>query len=91
MENTQRYITPSLVFSFDDIIGTFVADVESRVVIGMIGDELDSHSRALADHPLEWYLSTVTRVKEHDRASVQSAPQDQPARPELMDREWTGN
>lgn len=68
------------MFYFDNIIGTLIADVESCVVIGMIGDELDSHSRALADHPLEWYLSTVTRVKEHNRASVQSTPQDQPAK-----------
>lgn len=70
---------------FDNIMATFVADVESRVVVGLIGDELDSHSRALADHSLEWYLTTVTRVKEHNGASIQSAPQDQPARPELMD------
>lgn len=69
----------------DSIAGTFVADVEPRVVVGLIGDELDSHSRALADHSLERYLITVTRVKEHHGASVQSAPQDQPARPQLRD------
>lgn len=68
-----------------NVSGTFVADVETCVVIGLIGDELDSHSRALADHSLKWYLSTMTRVKEHDWASIQSAPQDQPTRPESMD------
>lgn len=70
---------------FDNMVGTFIADVESCVVVGLIGDELDSHSRALADHALEWYLTAVTRVEEHNGASIQSAPQDQPARPELMD------
>lgn len=64
---------------FDSIMGTFIADVESCVVVGLIGDELDSHSRALADHPLKRYLTTVTRVEEHNGASIQSAPQDQPA------------
>lgn len=84
-------IRPSVVFYFDRIIGTFIADVKSCVVIGLIGDELDSHSWAFADHPLERYLSTVTRVKEHNRTSIQSAPQHQPARPELMDCERTQN
>lgn len=78
---------PSVLFYLDKLIGTFIADVESCVVIGLIGDELDSHSWALADHPLERYLTTVTRVKEHNRTSIQSTPQHQPARPELMDRE----
>lgn len=70
---------------FEKIMGTFVADVESCVVVGLIGDELDSHRRALADHSLEWYLTTVARVKEHNGAGIQSAPQDQPDRPELKD------
>lgn len=60
-------------------MGTFIADVESCVVVGLIGDELDSHSRALTDHPFERYLTTVTRVEEHNGAGIQSAPQDQPA------------
>lgn len=80
-------LKPSVLFYFDKIIGTFIADVESCVVIGLIGDELDSHSRAFADHSLERYLPTVTRVKEHNRTSIQSTPQHQPARPELMDRQ----
>lgn len=66
-------------------MGTFVADVESCVVVGLIGDELDSHGRALADHSLEGYLTSVTRVKEHNGAGIQSAPQDQPAGQEIMD------
>lgn len=73
-----------MALQFDNIMRTFVADVESCVVVRLIGDELDSHSRALADHSLEGYLIAVTRVKEHNGASIQSAPQDQPARPELM-------
>lgn len=80
-------LKPSVLLYLDQIIGTFIADVESCVVIRLIGDELDSHSRAFADHPLEWYLTTMTRVKEHNRTSIQSTPQHQPARPELMARE----
>lgn len=58
---------------------TFVADVESRVVVRLIGDELDPDSRTLTDHPLKRYLSAPTRVEQHHGAGVQSAPQHQPA------------
>lgn len=61
---------------------TFVADVESRVVVGLIGDELDPHGWTLADHSLERYLPTATRVKQHHRAGVQAAPQHQPIGPQ---------
>lgn len=60
-------------------ICTFVADVKSCVVVGLVGDELDPYSWTLADHSLKRYLSAVSRVKKHHRASVQSAPQHQPA------------
>lgn len=49
---------------------TFVADVESRVVVRLIGDELDPDGRTLTDHPLKRYLSAPTRVEQHHRTSV---------------------
>lgn len=58
---------------------TFVADVESRVVVGLISDELDPYSRTLADHAFKRYLSTPTGVEQHHRASIQATPQHQPA------------
>lgn len=58
---------------------TFVADVEACVVVGLISDELDPYSWTFTDHSLKWYLSTPTRVKQHHRASIQTAPQHQPA------------
>lgn len=73
-------------FRFCDYDGfrTFVADVEARVVVGLIGDELDPHGWTLADHSLERYLPTATRVEQHHRAGVQAAPQHQPAGPQGM-------
>lgn len=58
---------------------TFVADVESCVRVGLIGDELDPHSRALTDHTLKGDLTPTGRVKQNHRAGVQAAPQHQPA------------
>lgn len=58
---------------------TFVADVESCVVVGLISDELDPYSWTLTDHSLKRYLSAPTRVEQHHGASVQPAPQHQPA------------
>lgn len=57
---------------------TFVADVESRVVVGLVGDELDPHGWALADHALERYLPATTRVEQHHGTGIQAAPQHQP-------------
>lgn len=65
-------------------ICTFIADIESRVVVGLISDELDPYSWTLADHPLKGYLSTSTRVEQHHRAGVQAAPQHQPAGMETL-------
>lgn len=58
---------------------TFKTDVESHVVVGLISNELDPHSWTLTDYPLKWNLSPPTRVEQHHRAGVQSAPQHQPA------------
>lgn len=58
---------------------TFVADVESHVVVRLIGDELDPHGRTLADHSLEGDLSAPTRVEQDHRTGIQPAPQHQPA------------
>ena len=49
---------------------TFVADVESRVVVWLIGDELDPDGWTLTDHPLKRYLSAPTRVEQHHGAGV---------------------
>lgn len=57
---------------------TFIADVEARVVVGPVGDELDPHRRAFADHPLERDVAPPTRVEQHHGAGVQPAPQHQP-------------
>lgn len=61
---------------------TFVADVESCVVVGLVSDELDPHGWTLADHTLERYLSTATRVKQHHGTGIQAAPQHQPVWPQ---------
>lgn len=42
---------------------TFITDVESCVVVGLVGDELDPDGWALADHTLERYRSTAARVE----------------------------
>ena len=57
---------------------TFIADVESCVVVGLISDELDPYSRTFADYALEGYLSTPTRVEQHHGAGVQATPQHKP-------------
>ena len=58
---------------------TLIADVEARVVVWLIGDELDPHRRALADHALKGDLPAPARVEQHHGAGVQPAPQHQPA------------
>lgn len=63
----------------DGSFRTFIADVETRVVVRLISDELDPHSWTLTDHSLKRYLSAPTRVEQHHGAGVQAAPQHQPA------------
>lgn len=74
-------------FVIRSTVCTFVADVESCVVVWLIGDELDPYSWTFTDHSLKRYLSTPTWVEEHHRASIQPAPQHQPAGPERL-CEW---
>lgn len=57
------------------VLVTFVTDVESCVVVGLVSDELDPHGWALADHTLERYRSATTRVEQHYRTGIQAAPQ----------------
>lgn len=66
-------------------VQTFIADVESRVLVGLLHEVLDPHGRALADHPLKGDMCAPTRVEEHHRSGIQAAPQNQSNRKHIID------